>query len=51
MWLKLLKDVPFFCVRKTLSECSLFVADTLDTGERPGGDMCSRMYAQYTQWT
>ena len=29
---QLLKDVPFFFVRKTLLECSLFVADTLDTG-------------------
>jgi hypothetical protein len=26
---QLLKDVPFFCVRKTLLERSLFVADTL----------------------
>jgi hypothetical protein len=26
---QLLKDVPFFFVRKTLLECSLFVADTL----------------------
>ncbi len=27
-----LQDVPFFCVRKPLAECALFVADTLDTG-------------------
>jgi len=29
---QLLKDVPFFCVRKTLLERSLFVADTVDPG-------------------
>jgi hypothetical protein len=33
---QLLKDMPFFCVRKTLLECSLFVADTLDTGGEAG---------------
>jgi hypothetical protein len=29
---QLLKDVPFFCVRKTLLERSLFVADTVAPG-------------------
>ena len=33
---QLLEDVPFFFVRKTLLECSLFVADTLDTGGETG---------------
>jgi len=32
---QLLEDVPFFFVRKTLLECSLFVADTLDPGGEP----------------
>lgn len=29
---QLLKDMPFFCVRKTLLELSLFVTKTLDSG-------------------
>ena len=33
---QLLKDMPFFFVRKTLLECSLFVADTLATGGEAG---------------
>src|SRR5260370_41609283 len=31
-----MKDVPFFFVRQTLLECSLFVADTVDTGGETG---------------
>ena len=33
---QLLEDVPFFFVRKTLLECSLFVADTVDTRGETG---------------
>jgi hypothetical protein len=33
---QLLKDVPFVFVCKTLLECPLFVADTLDTGGEAG---------------
>ena len=33
---QLLEDVPFFFVRKTLLECSLFVAAPVDTRGKTG---------------